>query len=1041
MSTLPSAIEWREAVSEDGINDPYWTGLEAFVERVEETSSSQLSYPAVLYLISKLARVLQENIAQKLQHEVPESNGDNLLSVPIAVAIPEGIYLPLAIAAVHALNRPIALDHGDHQFHAVLIPLDPSDAPKRLQGMLADAWPCFILTATPCDDERLETALRQMQGNNCDSPSPLHRTNKIRLINVSDAIANVTAPEAELVAALDAQWRQPTRSLMESLVMSDSLVHPAIRSGSSCDDGGNVLSHICFTSGTTGGHPKGCMSSHNSLQNYMVAKNRHHRVDRSSRVLLASSISFDPCLSDILATFFARATLLLARREVLLQHLLSVLQTMGVTHCLCTPTLWSTTLSNTKHDHDPSTRLYAQVPSLQCVALGGERIPPKLLRTWARQKEDCTSSFRLCATYGVTEACVYQTMGEVGCDDDIPHVGLPFDGLNVRICDEKEHDCLVDVNFSAQSATACYGEVVLGGKQLDEYSSYLCRPEESAKRFIQVQDCYFYRTGDRGFIHPTNNKLQIVGRIQGEDGMIKVNGIRIELSEIEAALVDQNDGFEVVVDCMVAAEQTQKATTSADRVACYVVLSASCLKEIGIDGSPPKAAALCASGPLLTLLRHRCKQTVKIMPYAFVIVPRVPLSPTGKRDRRGISRPAEWVPLDSLLSRDGDDSASAVLESHGRHGKVLSDLIVDCLNLQPIQRSMLTTQSTFGMAGGDSLAATRVTRALYARHHDVPDSRFIGGEFGIIDGPFAAKHLINAKSLGSYVDWLESSGVCSNGNPNGIPLPHDSNDGGSDSNPNSVVRDDDDELFEALFQSAAIGYSNIGMALLDLGADPCRNSHKGRLGKITSRLERKKVFRSSPLHLACMHGDPAFVRCLIAHGAAINSPDASGLFPLHLVAVGEPGSAYEQADDKRRIECVGALLEAGAPLSMKDGQKQTVIHVAARSGRQELLRSILQKWNDVYLSVDSRKAGSLDWRDSFNRTPVHWAILNGHVETLGILLKHGCRADPVKMKNAKTSSLTLETPREMAARLYGASAIGERIGSLLKEHTVEDIKG
>lgn len=69
-------------------------------------------------------------------------------------------------------------------------------------------------------------------------------------------------------------------------------------------------------------------------------------------------------------------------------------------------------------------------------------------------------------------------------------------------------------------------------------------------------------------------------------------------------------------------------------------------------------------------------------------------------------------------------------------------------------------------------------------------------------------------------------------------------------------------------------------------------------------------------------------------------------------------------------------------------------------------------------------------------TPVHWAILNGHVETLRVLLELGCDPNPVKARHQKRSSIALESPLELCERLYGTSSeIGLEISKLLQNYT------
>eukprot|EP00957_Ditylum_brightwellii_P133164 10153298-Ditylum_brightwellii.AAC.1 len=74
---------------------------------------------------------------------------------------------------------------------------------------------------------------------------------------------------------------------------------------------------------------------------------------------------------------------------------------------------------------------------------------------------------------------------------------------------------------------------------------------------------------------------------------------------------------------------------------------------------------------------------------------------------------------------------------------------------------MVTTSANFGVLGGDSLAATRVVRTLFANHKGIRDNRYIGGAYGVLDGPFDALHLLRAETLGAYVDFLDGHGVCS----------------------------------------------------------------------------------------------------------------------------------------------------------------------------------------------------------------------------------------------------------------------------------------
>ena len=112
------------------------------------------------------------------------------------------------------------------------------------------------------------------------------------------------------------------------------------------------------------------------------------------------AVTFDPCFSDVLATFVANSTLAVASRHQLHGHstiddednehdnkniessnivryrgLTELLRQIQVTHVLCTPTLWATV------EGDPPNN----IPSLQVVALGGKPIPKSMRNRWARK--------------------------------------------------------------------------------------------------------------------------------------------------------------------------------------------------------------------------------------------------------------------------------------------------------------------------------------------------------------------------------------------------------------------------------------------------------------------------------------------------------------------------------------------------------------------------------------------------------------------------------------------------------------------------------
>jgi hypothetical protein len=486
------------------------------------------------------------------------------------------------------------------------------------------------------------------------------------------------------------------------------------------------------------GKPKGCISSISSLQHYIRAKNKAHGVDGKSTVLLASAITFDPCFSDVLATFAANGRLVIASRDRLYGHsdgadiseassvndkycgLTKLLRELEVTHVLCTPTLWATVHGEPPHN----------IPSLQVVALGGEPIPKAMRARWARNRtrgDDATYCYnreypRLFATYGVTEACVYQTCGEIfqlnNDEGSGQSVGQPLIGTTVNICRPLAEDCC-DMHSSLEflqspegAPNPVIGEVVLSGAQVDITSFYLNLPIVSRRVFIESKDRpeqYFYRTGDLGYINAATADLHILGRIKG-DGMVKVNGVRIELAEIESALIDDvtddRNGGGLIIDCLTTTSSITDNAIESDpaskKLVSYCIISPLCQKELRLEPEQLKHGLIVQHGALLGILRERCDRKVRkgCTPSFFVLIERLPLSPTGKRDRSKLP-PLTTCTLMGSENRDSEQS----LWDFGKVGRIVAEKVCECLNLQPCQKSLVTRGSSFFALGGDSLSA------------------------------------------------------------------------------------------------------------------------------------------------------------------------------------------------------------------------------------------------------------------------------------------------------------------------------------------------
>lgn len=603
-----------------------------------------ISYGNYRHLVFRTALELRKNLK-------PVGDFQNV-SICVAICIPEGPFLPLAVSCTHLLN-----ESQEGYASACIVPIDPSDGRERILQMLDQTRPAIILTASQCDADIFQGAIASMK-----RPPEDQVVDCILLRKQCCVILDIK----ELVAEANQEATCGT--------FSDLSVAPATR---------NRVSHVVFTSGTTG-KPKGCVSSINSLLNYLDAKNKAHGIQSRSRVLLASSLSFDPCFSDVLATFKARATLVITDRTELYTQFAPLVNETASTHILVTPAVFKVaTHSLTPED----------VPSLKLVALGGEPIPGTISKVWGEVRTGC----KLYATYGVTEACVYQTMGLVSSGGDCWGVAGQFVGRPL------ENNCIVlqdsDGNvFNAEEAGGKEGEIIIYGSQIDDLSRYHGDADLTKRRYLNLAGTLAYRTGDIGIFDKALGGIRVLGRIDG-DSMVKINGIRIELGEVEAAVIDKRIENEPIVLDAIARPRIdpfakfKDEPSSASQIDLYLVLSPGTIRELGVSASSLPSGVFCPEGPFLTLLRRRCKSWSRVQPSSFVLIYKIPLSSTGKRDRRLLPN------LSDVKSSPLNDNPTPLV-SYGRCGSYLAKAIIDCLNLQPGQLRLLTKSMTFAALGG-----------------------------------------------------------------------------------------------------------------------------------------------------------------------------------------------------------------------------------------------------------------------------------------------------------------------------------------------------
>lgn len=276
---------------------------------------------------------------------------------------------------------------------------------------------------------------------------------------------------------------------------------------------GGDIAYILFTSGTTG-IPKGIPISHANVSAYLTNFRRLRRIDPGDRASQCFDLTFDPSVSDMFTTWDAGATLVVPTRDQLRDPVAFVNES-GIAHWSSVPSLVS--LARRMRQLSP-----AAMPGLRSSCFAGEALTLAQARAW----QAAAPGGRIWNAYGPTEMTITCTAYQLSTDTSawpttsngtVP-IGMPYPDVRWRI-----------------GAGDLAEELCLAGPQ--RCRGYL-EPADNAGKFIpdampgaEPSPGSFYRTGDN--VAQTPDGLVHLGRA---DQQVQVNGYRVELSEVEAAL-------------------------------------------------------------------------------------------------------------------------------------------------------------------------------------------------------------------------------------------------------------------------------------------------------------------------------------------------------------------------------------------------------------------------------------------------------------------------------------------------------------------------
>lgn len=434
------------------------------------------------------------------------------------------------------------------------------------------------------------------------------------------------------------------------------------------------MAYLIWTSGTTGA-PKGVPITHSAGVSSMRSLQKDIPTDVTGgvvRCLQFSAYTFDVSVQDIFYTWGVGGVLISASREIMLGSFSQLANITGATHAHLTPA-FSAGVSR------------KSCKTLEVITMIGEKLTQPVADDWG-------TDMRAYNTYGPAEATVVSTLREFGNESKnikSANIGWPLDTVSVFVTRNQK---MVMKN--------AVGELALGGPQLSP--GYLNQDDVTRAKYVWNEEASqrVYYTGDLVRML-ADGSLEYINRV---DDLVKLGGIRVELSEISYSLGECHPLVENIETLII---------NRPDRPAKVVVAFLSAPGAVSEDDKE----LLLLNDASVEIARAASEQAHSVLPdhmipSVYLVVRSIPRTQSAKTDRRALQAAYASVDIEDWETRmnPGNGLTDGLVDEG--NATTVAQIVETISALANISPSIINKTSRLGSLGIDSIHAIRLASRL-----------------------------------------------------------------------------------------------------------------------------------------------------------------------------------------------------------------------------------------------------------------------------------------------------------------------------------------